>query len=316
FGGLVGKELQPGRRLGSEFSDYAKRCGVGGIFHTDELPAYGITTDEVQRLKESLNAGTDDCVVLVAADAERARCAVRQVIRRAEMALEGIPEETRKMLEGGKGTAYLRPLPGAARMYPETDVVPVRIDRSRWEGIVIPELLSDRAARFSRDLGLDPALARQIAYAELLPVFEQAVATGIKPTLAARTITATWRELRREGVPLDRITDDLLLAVLRAVEEGRIAKEAVPDVLRAVAGGTLLDDILRASSASSVTTADLETMVDRILHERETFVRTRGMAALGPLMGVVMEEVRGRVDGKVVSEALRKALDRFLKSGS
>jgi Glu-tRNA(Gln) amidotransferase subunit E-like FAD-binding protein len=32
-------------------------------------------------------------------------------------------------------------------------------------------------------------------------------------------------------------------------------------------------------------------------------------------MGVLMEEVRGRVDGKVVSEVLRRALDRFLQEG-
>ncbi|HMK15671.1 MAG TPA: GatB/YqeY domain-containing protein, partial [Methanomicrobiales archaeon] len=41
------------------------------------------------------------------------------------------------------------------------------------------------------------------------------------------------------------------------------------------------------------------------------FVREKKMAALGPLMGVVMEEVRGKVDGKVVSEALKRELARF-----
>ncbi|MFC6724931.1 Glu-tRNA(Gln) amidotransferase subunit GatE, partial [Halobium palmae] len=47
FAGLVGRELQPDRRLGTEFSDHAKRHGAGGIFHTDELPAYGVTEGEV-----------------------------------------------------------------------------------------------------------------------------------------------------------------------------------------------------------------------------------------------------------------------------
>ncbi len=57
FAGLVGREIQPGRRLGSEMADYAKKCGVGGIFHTDELPAYGVTEGEVARLREHLHAG-------------------------------------------------------------------------------------------------------------------------------------------------------------------------------------------------------------------------------------------------------------------
>jgi len=69
FGGLVGEEIQPGRRLGSELSDYAKKCGVGGIFHTDELPAYGVTAEEVEALKREVGAGEGDCVVIVAAEA-------------------------------------------------------------------------------------------------------------------------------------------------------------------------------------------------------------------------------------------------------
>src|SRR5690606_12144747 len=121
---ILGKEIQPGRRLGSEMADYAKKCGIGGLFHTDELPAYGVTSAEVARLREAVCAGNGEAVVLVAGPKDKASCAARQVQRRAALALEGVPEETRRMLEGGS-TSYMRPLPGAARMYPETDVLPV-----------------------------------------------------------------------------------------------------------------------------------------------------------------------------------------------
>ncbi|NLA38895.1 MAG: Glu-tRNA(Gln) amidotransferase subunit GatE, partial [Methanomicrobiales archaeon] len=184
FAGLVGREIQPGRRLGSEISDYAKKCGVGGIFHTDELPAYGVTTEEVARLREAVGAADEDCVAIVAAGRERAGCAAEQVMIRAEMALSGVPEETRRMLDEGS-SAYMRPLPGAARMYPETDILPVVIDDAFREGIEIPELLTDRAERFVRDLGLDEDLARQVAFSERLPAFEAAIAAGVRPTIAA-----------------------------------------------------------------------------------------------------------------------------------
>ncbi|MDI6718194.1 MAG: Glu-tRNA(Gln) amidotransferase subunit GatE [Methanomicrobiales archaeon] len=310
FAGLVGRETQPGRRLGSEMADYARKCGVGGIFHTDELPAYGITAGEVARLAAFCGAGPQDAVVLVSGTPDRAACAARQVQRRAAMALEGVPEETRRMLEGGS-TAYMRPLPGAARMYPETDVFPVEISETLWRSIPLPELLTERAERFTAELGLDRTLARQIAFSEQLPLFERAVAEGCRPALACRTLVGTLRELRRSGVATERLADAQILEVLRAVEEGRVAKEAVPVVLTAVAAGQTVDAAIE-QAVPPLSLRELEALVESILSDRSAFVREKGRASLGPLMGVVMREVRGRVDGKVVSEVLMKKIGQML----
>jgi glutamyl-tRNA(Gln) amidotransferase subunit E len=314
FAGLVGREIQPGRRLGSELADYAKRCGVGGIFHTDELPAYGITAEEVRAVREKAGALDGDAIAIVAGTPEQAACAARQVIHRAELALSGVPEETRRMLEEGS-TAYMRPLPGAARMYPETDIFPVTVDRATWEGIPVPELLTAKAERFGRELGLDPAAASQSAFSENLPVFETAVLEGVKPTLAYRVVITAPVELARRGIPVERIRDADYLALLAAVEEGRAAKEAVPDLLAAIAGGMTPAEAV-ASLVTPVSDGDLARIIRRILGERREFVAQKGMAALGPLMGVVMQEVRGKVDGKVVSEALRRELAAFLRKNS
>ncbi|WP_292520105.1 Glu-tRNA(Gln) amidotransferase subunit GatE [Methanoculleus sp.] len=319
FAGLVGWEIQPGRRLGSEMSDYAKKCGVGGIFHTDELPAYGVTAEEVARLREFVGAEENDAVVIVAAGRERAGCAIEQVLIRSEMALSGVPEETRKMLEEGS-TAYMRPLPGAARMYPETDVFSVTIGADRWDAIAVPELLTDRAERFVREFGLDEALARQVAFSERLPLFEKAVAAGVRPTLAARTLLATCRELARDGVAVGQVSEEELLLLLSAVEAGRAAKEAIPDLITELAqtagagAGTPEDRVNVAieKMGPAVSQADVEAIIHRIVTEREAFAREKGMGALGPLMGVVMQELRGSVDGKVVSETLRRELKRLI----
>ncbi|MCX6685094.1 MAG: Glu-tRNA(Gln) amidotransferase subunit GatE [Methanoregula sp.] len=313
FATLVGREIQPDRRLGSEISDYAKVCGVGGIFHTDELPAYGITADEVSQIKKCANALEGDCVVvIVGANEKQAGCAVNQVIIRAKKALgkNPVPEETRKMLEGGS-TAYMRPLPGAARMYPETDVIPVIIDDARWNATTGPELLTVRAERFTKENGLDPSMARQMAFSERLPLFERALQEGVKANLAARTLIATIKEIQRDGVAVENISDDTILAVLHAVETGRAAKEAVPDLLRSMASGSTVDDAL-THLAPSVSREELESIIKKIITERAEFVAQKKKSALGPLMGVVMAEVRGSVDGKVVSEILKRELERAL----
>lgn len=312
FAGLVGREIQPGRRLGSEMSDYAKKCGVGGLFHTDELPAYGVIQEEVTALKGALHASDNDCVIIVADTPEKCQCAMKQIIRRALMALEEIPKETRKMLEEGS-TAYMRPLPGAARMYPETDVLPVRITAEDMAGLIIPELLSDKIERYMRDYHLAREVARQLAYSDRSQAFEDAIAAGIKAGIAERAFNSTLRELSRESISVDTITDSAIREVLDAIQEGKAAKEAMPDILTALAGGKSLKQALE-TIAPAVSSADLDAIVERIVLERVEFVKERGAAAAGPLMGLVMKEVRGSVDGKAVSQALSAAIAKVIRS--
>src|SRR3989344_3242539 len=141
FAGFVGKEVQPGRRLGTEFSDRAKiLAGVSGIFHSDELPKYGITGEEVEAVKKALQCAKKDAFILVADEEQRARNALEAVYARAEEALRGVPKEVRKANPDGT-TSYLRSMPGAARMYPETDVPLVLPD---LPSISLPELLDEK----------------------------------------------------------------------------------------------------------------------------------------------------------------------------
>ncbi|MCK4718666.1 MAG: Glu-tRNA(Gln) amidotransferase subunit GatE, partial [Thermoplasmata archaeon] len=120
FAGLLGSYHDGKKCLGTELAGYAKTAGVGGLFHTDELPAYGVTQEEVDAIRDVMGLGAQDAFVLVADEPKRVGLAMERVIERAKMALKGVPEETRDPLQDGT-TRYNRPLPGKARMYPETD---------------------------------------------------------------------------------------------------------------------------------------------------------------------------------------------------
>ena len=208
-------------------------------------------------------------------------------------------------------TSYMRPLPGAARMYPETDVIPVKIKSEEWGRIIIPELLDVKAQRFVTAYGLDPAIARQVVFSEYLPLFEAGIEEGIKPAILSRTITSTLKELRREGVLISNLTNSDIISVLRAVDIGKVGKEAVPDLLLAVAEGTVVDAAIEKSS-SGLTKDDIRVIVRKVISEREEFIREKGMGSLGPVMGIVMKEVRGAVDGKIISEVLKEEITSFL----
>jgi glutamyl-tRNA(Gln) amidotransferase subunit E len=306
FDGVVGREILPDRRLGTELADHAKRHGAGGVFHTDELPAYGVTSDEVAALRDAVGAGPDDAVALVADGPETAGLAIDAVAERAEAAIEGVPEETRDALEDGT-TRYLRPLPGAARMYPETDVPPVEPDASEVEP---PELLTEKVDRYTAEYGLDPGLAEQVAYSERMGLFERAVDRGVDPTLAANTLESTVTELRRDDVPVERLTDDHFEDVFGVLAAGELAKEGIPDLLSALAA----DPDLSASEAAtqeglgSAGRDEVRDAVREVVERNDEQVREEGMGAFSALMGECMGALRGKADGDIVSDVLREEI--------
>ena len=308
FDGLVGREIQPDRRLGTEFSDHAKRAGAGGIFHTDELPAYGVTDAEVTALRESVGADAADAVALVAADADVAAAAIEAVADRATAAVEGVPEETRDARPDGT-SRYLRPLPGAARMYPETDVPPVEPDASAVEA---PELLTERVDRYESEHGLDAGLAEQVAYGQFMTLYERAVEAGIDPTFAATTLESTLTELRRDDVPVDAIGDEALLAVMKLVKAGDLAKEGVDEVLATLAHDPRLSATAAVEEAglSGVSEAEVREAVVEVVERNEAQVAEQGMAAFSGLMGEAMGALRGKADGEVVSSVLREEIGK------
>ncbi|MFB6093734.1 MAG: Glu-tRNA(Gln) amidotransferase subunit GatE [Halanaeroarchaeum sp.] len=308
FDGLVGEEIQPDRRLGTELSDHAKRNGAGGIFHTDELPAYGVTQGEVDALRDAVDAGEGDAVALVAADRDVAADAIEAVADRAAVAIEGVPEETRGANEDGT-SEYLRPLPGAARMYPETDVPPVTPDASDVE---TPELLTEKVDRYVETLGLDEGLAEQVAYGQRWDVFEDAVDRGVDPTLAAQTVESTVTELRRDDVPVADLRDEHFAAVFDLLADGDLAQEGVPDLLAALAE----DPSLSAAAAAereglgSVDEEEVRAAVRAVVDRNAAQVETEGMGAFSALMGECMGELRGKADGDLVSAVLREEIQK------
>ncbi|HEY3273413.1 MAG TPA: Glu-tRNA(Gln) amidotransferase subunit GatE [Methanocella sp.] len=317
FKGLIGREIQPGRRLGTEFSDRAKRAaGVGGIFHLDELPNYGITQAEVDALKSKLGLGENDAFVLVADSKSKSRTAMEAVLRRAKEAMIGVPEETRGPLPNGN-TEYMRPLPGRARMYPETDVPSVPVTAEHMARILqdMPELLGEKKLRFVKQYGLNEEMAQTLAYSPENATFEELAKVSGNPMLVARTMLGTMTELRRDGVPVDNIADHHLEDVFRLVKDGKIAKEAIPEVLKEVAKQPEqgVEDAIKRLSLGGVSEDEVRWIIGEIVHEKHDYVKEKGDAAQSGLMGMAMSKLRGKADGKLISRILKEQIGEELK---
>lgn len=96
------------------------------------------------------------------------------------------------------------------------------------------------------------------------------------------------------------------------LREGRFAKEALPALIREMCSGTAPEDAIGKLGLGTVGLSEAEDVIEGIVREREEFVRSKGMAAVGPLMGPVMGALRGKIDGKQANELLSKAISKLL----
>lgn len=318
FEGLLKRELIPNLGLGTEMADRAKFWGrVGGIFHTDELPAYGITPEEVDRLKRLVKVKPSDAVIFVADDLENASDALKAVNERAREALIKVPQETRAAKPDGS-TRYMRPRPGAARMYPETDVPPIQLSREYVGSLRkrLPELPEQRMQRLMRDCKLNKKLVKQVLDSEFSQLFEETVKESkASPTLVAVTLTETLKALKREGVEVENVSSEQFLELFRLVGFGEVVKEAVSDVIVWLSKheGAKVTEAVDVLGLGMLSQSELEEIIDSLIEENRSFLTERGEKAFGILMGLVMRKVRGRAEAKFVSELVKSKLEEFKK---
>jgi glutamyl-tRNA(Gln) amidotransferase subunit E len=317
FNGLVGFEIQPNRRFGTELSDYAKFWGdVGGIFHSDELPKYGISAEDLLTIRKSLDAKNDDAVIIVAAPESNCIDALEAVVKRAAEATKGVPAETRTPLPDGC-SKYARPRPGAQRMYPETDVRPVKITEKRLKRIRrnMPERLENKEKRFIKEYGLSEELATQIVRSLQLEVFEEIIHTfDVSPTLVAVTLQNTMISLHRDGIPTENIQDPHLIEIFELQSSGNISSDAIPEILKHLAENpkSSVKEAIQKLGLEKVDTVEIETIIQNIVQAKSDFVKDQGERAIGGLMGIAMKELRGKADGKTVKDLITAEVKRIL----
>jgi len=311
FSGLIGKEIQPNRRLGTEFANYVKtKTGLGGIFHSDEMPNYGISEKEVQDVFKELNCGKEDAFVLVVASEEKGKKALEIVYKRALQCLDGIPEETRGAIDEGN-SEYLRPLPGAARMYPETDLESIMVDRTLLKQIKseLPLGIEQREKLYKK-LGLNDKLVNEMKLNNYARFFEKKVKEKFDAKRLAVFLLEGLVEARRKGALIENLNEEILEEFIKAVHEGKITKEIQMELIieKSKNPGVPLELLLEKLGVTSVGKEEVEKIIKEIIQRNSRIVKEQGMRAIGPLMGDAMKALKGKASGKEISEALRKEL--------
>jgi glutamyl-tRNA(Gln) amidotransferase subunit E len=312
FTGLLGKELQPSRRFGTELADYARqRAGLAGLVHSDEdLGKYKLSLQEIQGIKQELGIQEGDAFVLLVASYDTALKGFQVIIERCKQAFFGVPEETRNPLDEGN-SEYSRPLPGPARMYPETDIPVMPISNERLNALRarLPKWPEERLQEYTAK-GLSRQLAEKMVLDNYACLFEELIGRGFDATITAKLLLEDLITLRRNGIPVGNLSKEMIEGVLLALKDGKITKEVLLDVVGAWAKNQLLslDEIIKGIIGEKLGSGEVEKAIQEIIEANNELVREKGSGALSALMGEAMSKLKGKASGKEISRILKEKL--------
>jgi len=224
------------------------------------------------------------------------------------------------------------------RYFPEPDLVPIEIDEQMLDRAraAVGELPAEKAQRFERELGLGTESARLLAFrAELGEYFEAALAAEVDPPAPAQAL-ANWivsdllsrlgedREGEAAGEDdggggmggdpnSSRVSPQALAALVGLVAAKRISVGAGRQVLdRLVVQGGDPAQIVAAEGLQAIGAGDeLARVVAAALAanpDAAERIRQGNAKAIGPIVGHVMRETKGRADGGEVTRLVHEQL--------
>lgn len=308
FSGMFGWEPYPGIRLGKQLGELVRFFGLGGLFHSDELPNYGIEESEIHEVKNILEIKSNDAFIIVAGNEKKLDIVIESIIKRIEDARNGIPAETRAATITGE-TVFLRPRPGSSRMYPETDIPPIIVENTEIEQArnKIPRSWEENLMALQKQYELNQQLSAQIFDSEYLDLFETICKDKrISPNFVASTLCGTITNLERRGLDSTLLRTGDIFEAFRLITDGKIAKESLEMIFESIMSGKSksISDAIKSNALNTVEDAELHKILDELVKSNFGIIKEQGLRSMGPLMGLAMKTLRGKVDGQKLNQLL------------
>ena len=315
FSGMFGFEPYPGIRLGKEIGQLVRFFGIGGVFHSDELPNYGINDPYVDKIRKYLELVDVDGFLIIAGEDPKLDYAIDSIIKRIQDATDGVPAETRGVTQDSE-TIFLRPRPGASRMYPETDipsisVLPEEIKLAREN---IPKSWDDSIAEIQKKYNLNSQLSEQIFDSEYMELFEKICENKKNsPNFVASILCSTITNLQRKGFDALLLKPEHIAELFELLADDKIPKESLEIIFENIMSGKsdTVSDAIQSTAVTSMNEGELNAILDEIIQKNMELVKELGENAITTLMGIAMKQVRGKASGQTVNVLLRKKIQEI-----
>lgn len=218
----------------------------------------------------------------------------KEIERQISMIKKGkkVSKDVRKA-ESDLSTTYLRPIPGSARMYPETDVPPIIPD---LKNIKLPRLLTEKSDDLKK-LGISKELADTLVKKKDYDLFDVLTKKfkNIEPKFIAATLINSPKEIKKRYNVEPKFDREILEKIFAELDESKISKEAVFELLVEAAQGKKLD----FSKYELMSNTKLEKEIKQIIKDN------KGLP-INALIGKTMGKLRGKADGRKIVEMLKR----------
>ena len=317
FSGMFSFEPYSGIRLGKEIGHLVRFFGIGGVFHSDELPNYGINDSDVDRVKKHLELADGDGFLIIAGEGSKLDYAIDSIIKRIQDAANGVPAETRAVTQDGE-TVFLRPRPGASRMYPETDipsisVIPEEVKLAR-DTADATKSWDESIAEIQQKYSLNSQLSEQIFDSVYMELFEKICENKKNsPNFVASILCSSITNLERKGFDCTLLKPEHIIESFELLASGKIPKESLEIIFENIMSGKSenVAIAMQNTDVSSMNEDELNGILDEIIQNNTELVKKLGENAVTTLMGIAMKQVRGKVSGQTVNVLLRKKISEL-----
>ncbi len=302
FKGLLRWQTQTGTYFSREISDRVRVIAclttLPNIIHSDSA-SESISASEWQEIKKQLGGTDDDTIVIVWGNNADAVTGSQEIVIRAKEATIGVPSETRQALRDGTN-GFERILPGPNRMYPDTDLPPKKITEEQLNRIrsLLPKSIWENEEWY-KTLRIPDDVIIPLASSPYSKLFEKLVKNyKINPTFAAIALIQYPKRLKKMGLDTNKLNHVTFEKIFNAYHDGKITREGVVVTLvNSIKNGQI--EFLEKCTRNDVIVAIKESQM------KISKIPIRNSDKVNHiLMGMVMNRLRGRIDGSEVMKII------------
>jgi glutamyl-tRNA(Gln) amidotransferase subunit E len=254
--------------------------------------------------------------LIIAGSKDKIGFAIDAVINRIKEAKNGVPAETRAATPAGE-TVFLRPRPGASRMYPETDIPPITISKSELEFAKdnIPKPWDSAISEIQAKYKLNKQLSEQLFDSEYLDLFESICADKANnPNFVASILCSTITNLERRGLDTALLKPEHVTRSFDLLSESKITKESFEMIYESIMSGKIktVEEFIEKHS-NSMDESELDQFLDDLVKSNLSIIKKQGSHSGSMLMGMAMKSLRGKVSGEKINKLLEMKISKILE---